>query len=404
MTARARTARRGSARLAAVAFGLVLAALIGYFGWRAWQRSAADVAPIELRESAPVSAEKLSARRAALADPTRAWTRTTRRFELTAEDAREISPLDAPNQQYDPICFLKHDPNLDLNVDWPEHPKGRWNLRTNSLGLREDRELAPQFDGLRVLCTGDSHTDGVCNNWESWPHRLEAALRKAHPTAAVEAINAGKGSYSFYHYRGVLERLATLEPDLFVVAVYGGNDFMEVTRPWYFFAGAERPRFDLEDWQRLKAARSTDAPGIAQFWTSALYFRRFPDEVDVAVSAALALSADIAGAAGARGIRVLFVYVPSRAELAPDAEVERSRATLTALGLTRADLDTSGRIADRYLQGLAALDVPTVDLRARFRAEPRAPYWDRDQHIDLAGQAAIAAELVPWLEPLLVAR
>lgn len=397
-------ARRGSARLVAAGIGCAVAGVLGFWGWRLLSRSAADVPPIELRDSEPVSLEKLSARRAALVDPARGLTRTTRRLELAVEDATEISPLDEPNQQYDPLCFLKHEPNLDVIVAWPEHPKGKWNLRTNSLGLREDRELAPKFDGVRVLCTGDSHTDGVCNNWESWPHRLETALRKAQPTAAVEVINAGKGSYSFYHYRGVLERLAALEPDVLVVAVYGGNDFMEVTRPWYFFAGAERPRFKLEDWQRLKAARATDAPGIAQFWTSALYFHSFPEEVDVAVSAALALSADIAGAAEARGIRVLFAYVPSRAELAPDAEVERSRATLTTLGLTRADLDTAGRIADRYLQGLAALDVPTVDLRARFRGEPRAPYWDRDQHIDLAGHAAIAAELFPWLEPLLVAR
>ncbi|MCC6408628.1 MAG: SGNH/GDSL hydrolase family protein [Planctomycetes bacterium] len=399
MIRRAAKARFGGARVTALVCGLALAAAIGSL---LWTRMKPGPAPVELRDSTPIDAEKLAARRGELADPALAFAPDRRRLALSPEIALEISPLNVPEQEYDPQCYLRHKANLNNTVPWPEHPKKRWHMRTNSLGLREDRELAPTFDGLRVLCTGDSHTDGVCENSESWPHRLEARAKAAHPDRAIEVINSGKGCYGFYHYRGVLERLAHFEPELFVVGVYGGNDFMETTRPWYYFAGAERPKFDAADWKKINAAKRVDGPGLAQIWTSAYYFHRFPDEQHVALSAALALSADIAGAAGARGMRVLFVYIPSRAEVAPDAEFARSKETLDALGLTRADLDTAGRLTDRYLQGLASLGIPVVDVRERFRREPRPPYWESDLHIDLAGHAAIAEVLEPWLEPLIV--
>ncbi|MCE9595446.1 MAG: SGNH/GDSL hydrolase family protein [Planctomycetes bacterium] len=389
---------RGSARLVAVSVGLVLAAALAWF---LWPRRHASPPPIELRNAPPVEGAALAKRRAESSDPAQVFAAGRRRLDLTEEVAGQLFPLNVPDQAFDPQCYLRHASNLDNRVNWPEHANGAWHLRTNSLGLREDRELAPQFDGLRVLCTGDSHTDGVCDNSESWPHRLEAELHAAHPDAAIEVINAGKGCYSFYHYRGVLERLAYLSPKLFVVAVYGGNDFMETTRPWYYFAGVDRPRFDGPDWKRVDAGKRVDAPAMAQVWTSVYYFHRFPSEIDVALGAALSLSADMAGAAEARGMRVLFVYIPSRAELDIDAELERSKAALAALELGRADLETARKMADRYLQGLASLGLPVIDMRATFRAAAKPPYWNSDLHIDVAGHAAIGAALAPWVEPLL---
>jgi hypothetical protein len=99
------------------------------------------------------------------------------------------------------------------------------NFRRWPLTPEEVRGL--QQPALRILVTGDSHTDGVCNNSESFTNLLEAELSAAHPGEAIEALNAGKGAYSFYNYLGVLERLLPLRPDVFVVAVYGGNDFVE---------------------------------------------------------------------------------------------------------------------------------------------------------------------------------
>jgi hypothetical protein len=88
---------------------------------------------------------------------------------------------------------------------------------------------------VRVLVTGDSHTEGVCTNAESFTHLLEGALADARPGAAVEAINSGLSGYNLYNYLGVLEKGRALGPDVFVVTVYGGNDFAAAVQLYRYF-------------------------------------------------------------------------------------------------------------------------------------------------------------------------
>jgi hypothetical protein len=60
----------------------------------------------------------------------------------------------------------------------PEHPRGYVEIRRNRQSLREDDEVpwrAPPGT-RRIVCVGDSHTDGVCWNEESYPNRLESLL------------------------------------------------------------------------------------------------------------------------------------------------------------------------------------------------------------------------------------
>ncbi|MFM7073356.1 MAG: alginate O-acetyltransferase AlgX-related protein [Planctomycetota bacterium] len=60
----------------------------------------------------------------------------------------------------------------------PEHPRGYVEIRRNRQSLREDGEVALQapMGTRRIVCVGDSHTDGVCWNEESYPNRLESLL------------------------------------------------------------------------------------------------------------------------------------------------------------------------------------------------------------------------------------
>ena len=87
--------------------------------------------------------------------------------------------IDGELTVYDPYSYFRHRGNLDVERPWEEHPDGRWMLRTNSLGMRRDSEPAAERPDLRVLVVGDSHTDGVCDNDESYCALLEAALARS---------------------------------------------------------------------------------------------------------------------------------------------------------------------------------------------------------------------------------
>jgi hypothetical protein len=66
--------------------------------------------------------------------------------------------------------------------------------------------------------------------------------------------------------------------------------------------------------------------------------------------------------------------------------------------LTGEDLDLLGTMADRYLEDVAALGVPTIDLRPSFGSLQGPLYWIRDLHLNLAGHRAAADASAPWIE------
>lgn len=150
----------------------------------------------------------------------------------------------------------------------PEHPRGYVEVRRNRQSLREDSDVPwqPPPGTRRIVCVGDSHTDGVCWNEESYPNRLETLLNatddanSAHspglsnssnssnqPRAAdavrsdrasgepasrrLDVVNAGFGPSSPYQQLWAYERVhRRLRPDLLIVSFYAGNDLADLMR------------------------------------------------------------------------------------------------------------------------------------------------------------------------------
>ncbi len=129
----------------------------------------------------------------------------SRRYYLSADVAPVLFPFGA-TEEYDAWSYFRHKPSQRLRLPLAEHDGGSFECSTNSLGLREDAELAAARPDLRILVTGDSHTDGVCENRESYANRLEASLLVDRPGKCVEVLNAGTGGFSFHNYLGVLEK------------------------------------------------------------------------------------------------------------------------------------------------------------------------------------------------------
>jgi len=126
----------------------------------------------------------------------------------------------------DAIAGHLHRPGVELEFSWYEHPRGMIVLRTNNRGFREDKDtdLKKAAKGVRILVTGDSHTDGVVYNSESFPNVLEEKLNAASSSPRFEVINGGVGYYTFQNYSGFLRRHIDLQPDYFIATVYLGNE------------------------------------------------------------------------------------------------------------------------------------------------------------------------------------
>ncbi|HVS10556.1 MAG TPA: hypothetical protein VMS76_11845 [Planctomycetota bacterium] len=318
-----------------------------------------------------------------------------RRWYLSREEARKIFPINARGQRYDPWCFYSHIPNLDHEVEWPEHPRGKWIYRTNSIGLREDAEVLPELPDLRVLVTGDSQSEGFCDNADAWPNLVEAALARRFPEIGVEVLNAADGGYSFHQYLCVLEKFLDLRPHLFVVAVFGGNDFEEFLVPYRYFARLP-PVGAPEDVQvRMQTVGDGRLPLLIQGLYSAAYFRSRPEEVQVASRESLALMAEMKRVCDEHAIRMLCLYLPSPIEFEAGSRQADLDLAIAALDLRPADLEAHAEMGRSFVREVGQLGIETLDAGDALRAEPGPCFWYGDQHLNLAGNRAVAAALEP---------
>ncbi len=114
----------------------------------------------------------------------------------------------------------------------PEHPDGHFLYRGNNLGFREDHDTRiGKSDSVRIVVLGDSHTDGVCWNRESYANRLEYRLNARGDGRGYEVVNAGTGKYSPFQYlRAYQYRIKPLHPDIVIIGLYIGNDFFDMYR------------------------------------------------------------------------------------------------------------------------------------------------------------------------------
>jgi len=333
------------------------------------------------------------------ADDAHAWPPPLVREKLDEKTAGRIFPaLGSPLHRYDPVCYftnIAHWEKQRTIPDWPEE----LDLRTNSLGMREDEEPLEQKPDVRILVTGDSHVDGVCSNRDSLVNVLERSLAKSRPGRVVEALNAACGGYNPYNYLGVLEKYRELEPDVFIAVVYGGNDFSGMMVVQRYFHRRSRPRFQPYSQQAVIEGAEETKGIVPQELSQVCYFLNNPSDVEHAFDALAGNSLEMQRVCAKSGTELVLVYLPPPLRGQPE-RVDGTQA-LTALGLPPESAELSDRIADSWLAFLAERGIASLDLRPVFRAAPERYYWDFDHHINLAGHRAVAAALRPVVDGLL---
>jgi len=315
--------------------------------------------------------------------------------EIPPEDAARMYSMPSDVFVYNRFVAFRYRPSMRGYVDWAERDGGGFPKVTNSLGLREDGELPPDRD-LLVLVTGDSHTDGLCANGESFANRLEAQLATHRPGRVVEVLNAGVSGYSFYNYLGSLEEFLHERPDAFVVAFYSGNDFLDMVKPRHYFERTAPPPRTQAYWERLQAAQAVSAQEVVIVLNQLLYFQAYPQEAEMALQAAIEVCSEIARSCAEHGIRLILVHIPPgyRVEGELDPALARARDRLE---LSKFDLGSFDRLADRFIGAAREQGIEVIDLREAFGAERERFYWS-DRHINLQGHERIAELLFSWVE------
>jgi hypothetical protein len=128
----------------------------------------------------------------------------------------------------DPVYRFRHRSNLDRELRWGT----RYHLKTNSQGLREDRDIPYDPAGKwRVLIYGDSFTFG--NGVERpfiFPKVAEDYLL-AHGAPDAEVVNMGVSAHGpSLEYLYFQEEGKKYRPRVVVIAAFPGNDVMDEVR------------------------------------------------------------------------------------------------------------------------------------------------------------------------------
>ena len=134
-----------------------------------------------------------------------------------------------PENMYvnDPVLQYRLRPNFRGAISNAEYSI---DIRTNSIGLREDHEYGAKPAGIfRILALGDSFTMGVGVRLEDgFVKRAESILNSGYTRTDYEVINAGVPGYDTSQELAYLQTDGlSLEPDLVLLNYYVGNDIVD---------------------------------------------------------------------------------------------------------------------------------------------------------------------------------
>ena len=300
--------------------------------------------------------------------------------------------------EYHPTLFQRRVPGLDTWDVLPEIEGGRYRLRTNSLGFRGEAEASSNQPDLRVIVTGASNVEGRCDDRAAAPALLEVLLRERSPQSDVEVLNAACAGYTFYNFLAILEHYAYLEPDVFCVVAYGGNDFFGNLKFERWFERRRPPLYEPYSTAQLEASddvflRQLVGVEVGQ----AAYYLNNPEGEQLTIDSTCGATREMARLCAERRIRFVCAYLPPPLVGQPEILAEERRRALQLAGLEEGALEVSGRIADAWIEFCAQIGIDVIDLRPRFLEAGERLYWTSDIHINLAGQGVVAEALLTGL-------
>jgi len=303
---------------------------------------------------------------------------------------------------YDRQTISWERPNYDSRRRFKEHPRGSWQVELNDMGFRKAVDVRRTKPDLRILVAGDSHTAGIVPSEEQFANLLESKLAVLAPELTIEGLNGGKGGFHFYNYVGTLEKFLHLEPDVFVMTVFGGNDFAgSVSTFRYFNRMAPSSAPPKAERQLLQELGEKASGLVAQDLNQLVLFRWQPESAKIAATAARQALTTIDGICREQGIEFLVVYIPPCSDVQPEHIKKRIDNAVRLFDLTPDELAITSRLADGFLAFAEASEIRCIDMRPIFETSEEPCYWLSDLHINTLGHRLIADELQKALRPRL---
>lgn len=322
-----------------------------------------------------------------------------------------------------------------------EHRLSRIPLKTNWCGLREDDDTKTEKAAgvSRILVVGDSHTEGIVLNQESFANVLEAQLGSRY-----EVLNAGKGMTSpyqqFWSYKHVYSRF---HPDFLIIGFYAGNDLLDlmlqqdrIHLQWdgehyvhaepTSLAGVHMTLDGTPKWERvlLKFATframvhvgwqlseprrfRTRSKGSGEYFdrlesagnlypaptwqglNQSYFFKRYPEEWTEAVKMLRNVLLRFKTTASEAGIDLALIVIPTFRQIDTDVVIEAAKL----LRLNEHDLNTDERLCDLTVKMCGELDIPVIDMREAMKQSEEKLFWSFDHHINVAAHRLIAETL-----------
>ncbi len=287
--------------------------------------------------------------------------------------------------------------NISRTLPWPEHPDGEIVLRTNNLGFREDQDTKPNAENgaRRVLVLGDSHTDGLVNNHESFANRIEDALRTRTNTD-WEVINGGVGLHGPHNYVGALERHLPLAPDAVIVTVYTGNDFLDSARTAHLRKAIYVPPRSTEYEDRLRAARRISNAAVSQALNQAFFLAQFDTLIEVVERVARRQLSKLLDRCRDAGATPFVLLLPTKLDVdwprsgRPSEWPELQRTLL----LAEPALTLHRDLAARLMLHLRRRGSHSLDLLPALQRQRTPMFWEADYHLNVDGHSVVAEAFV----------
>lgn len=291
----------------------------------------------------------------------------------------------------DPLVGHLHRPGARRSYKWKGHPRGEVVLQTNNMGFREDHDTVTEGrEGLvTILVTGDSHTDGVVWNDESFPNLLESGLAQRFPSVRFDVINGGVGYYGPYNYPRFIEKYAVLAPKLVIVNFYTGNDFQDACQVLESAGLANERGSDY--YSRLNALPKRLRQVAGQHLNQAFYLSIFPTMQPAALDYTEKQLGRLADYCRAHEIELLILLQPDKLEVEADPSVYAEAAT--ALELEVEQLHVGRRLSLELAARLEQRGVAVVDLLPML-AGNKDLFWPPDHHVNNVGHRKVAEFLL----------
>ncbi len=293
---------------------------------------------------------------------------------------------------YDDLAGHLHKPNANREYTWQEHKKGKVVLQTNNLGFREDVDTKGEKPAgiIRILVTGDSQTDGVVYNAESFCNQLEYLLNRGEKNPRYECINGGIGHFGPQHYSGFLKRFLYLKPDVFVVVVYTGNDFLDT---FYIEESSGRLQTPLRPpgyHDKLLEADEMLSGSLAQSLNQIFFFKTFPELMGKAVEITTIHIEIINQICKDNKIKLLVVLLPTKLDIELHMDRDRIMAASKIMQLSEKDFGIIRQLTEALISWLTKRKINYIDLYSPMKKKLRKLYWKKDHHLNGRGHRVIA--------------